>query len=283
MESYYRAEAVLPGLTAIWSKTGEIMYLAQGTQKAVLIDTCLGVGHLRAFVEKLTDKPLAVLLTHGHVDHAMGAPAFDTVYMNPADLPIYARMSPLAVRKGYMEALLGPEMPQVTEADFVPPQSLACKPLADGDVFDLGGLHLEAYALAGHTPGTMVVLLREPRILILGDACNTATFLFDDDALPVAVYRRNVLALARRLDGRYDRVFLCHQERETSPEILAGVASVCDDILAGRADDLPFAFMGGTYSLAKAVGEKFRRLDGGVGNVIYNQRKVTEQRELSGN
>ena len=41
-------------------------------------------------METLTDKPCIVLLTHGHVDHAMGAPEFDTeIYMNPADNAVH--------------------------------------------------------------------------------------------------------------------------------------------------------------------------------------------------
>jgi len=42
----------------------------------------VGVGHLKDLVSGLTDKPLTVLLTHGHVDHANGAPEFDTVLLN---------------------------------------------------------------------------------------------------------------------------------------------------------------------------------------------------------
>ena len=84
MIQYYSAEKLNTHMTAIRSLTGEIMYLIEGEEKAVLVDTCLGVGHLRKFVETLTEKPITVILTHGHVDHALGAPEFDEVYMNPA-------------------------------------------------------------------------------------------------------------------------------------------------------------------------------------------------------
>ena len=83
MIQYYSAEKLNTHMTAIRSLTGEIMYLIEGEEKAVLVDTCLGVGHLRKFVETLTEKPITVILTHGHVDHALGAPEFDEVYMNP--------------------------------------------------------------------------------------------------------------------------------------------------------------------------------------------------------
>lgn len=40
------------------------------------------------------------------------------------------------------------------------------KDLKDGDVFNLGGMTVEVYALPGHTPGTMTVLFKEDRILL---------------------------------------------------------------------------------------------------------------------
>ena len=57
MIQYYSAEKLNTHMTAIRSLTGEIMYLIEGEEKAVLVDTCLGVGHLRRFVETLTEKP----------------------------------------------------------------------------------------------------------------------------------------------------------------------------------------------------------------------------------
>ena len=51
MAEYYKAEKVTDFITAIRSLTGEILYLIEGKNKAALIDTCLGVGHLKDFVE----------------------------------------------------------------------------------------------------------------------------------------------------------------------------------------------------------------------------------------
>ena len=86
--NYYATEKINDNLTLIRSLSGELLYLVEGTERAALIDTCVGVGHLRVFVDSLTDKPLTVLLTHGHMDHAPGAPEFDTVYMNERDIPL---------------------------------------------------------------------------------------------------------------------------------------------------------------------------------------------------
>lgn len=274
MTRFYHAEIVTERITAIRSLTGEIMYLLHGDERDLLVDTCLGVGNLKAFVEQFAIHPLTVVLTHGHIDHAMGAPEFKDVYMSHKDTDIYLSMRDPEGRLGYIRANLGGELPEGIEETLVPPAPMTFQDLQDGDVFDLGGIHAEIYALPGHTPGSMVVLIPEERVLILGDACNKSTFLFDENSLTVEEYRENLIALRDRLAGRYDRVFICHHDMEMQGEIMDYVIEVCDIIMADKADDVPFEFMGQTNYIAKAVGERMNRLDGIDGNIIYNKDKV---------
>lgn len=148
MVDFYIAEKVSDRITAIISLTGEIMYLINGVERSLLIDTCVGVGNLRDFVEKLTEKPLTVLLTHGHVDHAMGAPEFAgnngkeecVIYMNHADTGVYLEMNSIENRKKYVMAGLGGQMSEDLEATFLPPAPMTFKDLKDGDKFELGGM-----------------------------------------------------------------------------------------------------------------------------------------------
>ena len=50
-------------------------------------------------------------------------------------------------------------------------------------------------------------LIREMRILILGDACNTFTFLFDENSSPVDEYMRTTERMRDRLKGNMTGYF----------------------------------------------------------------------------
>ncbi|MCI9097632.1 MAG: MBL fold metallo-hydrolase [Lachnospiraceae bacterium] len=279
MKFFSGEEVVLPQgcgkLTMIRSKSGELMYLAEGSEKAVLMDTSIGVRGLRALVEELTDKPVTVLISHGHPDHAMGAPEFETAYMNHRDISPYRSMGDVKERMDYAELSIGPQAREIPKEDYLPLEpDYAFEELSDGMSFDLGGMHIDVYAFPGHTRGCMVFLLREARILITGDACNNSTFLFDENCSTVAEFRVQVEKIKDALEGKYDRVFVMHQVMEAAPDLLAQMLLVCDDVLNGKSDELPFTFMGKQAMVAKNRNEKCERADGGYANLVYNPERI---------
>ena len=279
---FYQIERIHPRITRLWDVSRTAMYLVEGSESALLIDTGVGVGSLKAVVESVTTKPVAVLLTHGHVDHAMGAGEFEKVYLHPADIPIYAGHSMMPVRQGYVAgaAMSGADphaIGQVQESDYLATKTaedlLALEP---GSVFSLGDISAEVFAAPGHTPGSVAVLIPEERILVLGDACNAFTYLFDGFCPSVAQYKETLLGLKAETDGKYDRTLYSHGMGEGTVDMITNVIAVCDDILAGKTDDMPFrGFNGEPALIAKAMDfSRFCRADGGEGNIIYNPDKV---------
>ncbi|WP_026510462.1 MBL fold metallo-hydrolase [Butyrivibrio sp. LC3010] len=276
---FFSAEKVNVNITAIRSACGEIMYLIEGDNKAVLMDTNLGVKGLRKLVDTITDKEYEVVITHGHLDHALGVPEFSdkNVYMNHKDIPLYQSMLPFAERDGYIHANLGHAFDEygITNNDYVEEvPEFDFKELHDGMVFDLGGVTVEIYAYPGHTKGTMVLLIPELGILITGDACNKSTFLFDRICSSVTEYRQTTVNLRDRLSGRYDKVYICHHDMEVGKDILNEMIDVCDDILGGNTIDRPMPFMGVMGYLAKEADDHFNRIDGKSANLIYNKDKI---------
>lgn len=270
MDLMFRTEKVSPRVTRIFAFNTELVYLVEGEERAALLDTGSGFGSLRACVKTLTDKPVTVLLTHGHTDHALGAAEFSEVYMSPLDEAVYKVHSAMDFRARSGAMWTG--FAELRDGQIIPPMPFAdMRPIRAGDVFDLGGVTVECFACPGHTPGSLVFLIREERMLLLGDACNDRTFLFDEFASSVEDYRAALAALDAQTAGKYDRVLLSHGDGEGAPDMLRRVIEVCDDILAGRADDQPFEFLGDGGLLAKACGPDGARLDGGRGNIVYKE------------
>ena len=267
----FESTKISPTTTRIRAPGFELMYLVEGKEKAALIDTGSGLGFLRAHIERLTDKPIIVLLTHGHVDHAMGAGEFETVYMNHVDDYIYTQHADMDFRRDGL--FLCPQ--KVEEEEIIPAKPLEeIHQMAGGDSFDLGGLHIDIYDLPGHTRGSVVMLIREERVLLLGDACNYLTFLHEPYSTTIKEYKANLEALKPQVEGKYDAVYLSHGPGDGSVELIDGVIQVCQDIMDGKTDDVPFGFRDSKGFLAKAEIERDVRIDGGVGNVIYSKDRI---------
>ena len=133
-------------------------YLVVGEKKACLIDTMNGYNNLYEAIRKITDKPIVVVNTHGHPDHIFGNVYFDKAFMNPADYELAESFK---------------NIPEFAEACkkyglSMPPFS----PIDEGDIIDLGGKTLEIYNIPGHTQGSILLLLKEDRILFVGDSIN---------------------------------------------------------------------------------------------------------------
>jgi hydroxyacylglutathione hydrolase len=273
---FFKSEKISESVTRIFGPTGELMYLVEGSNRAALIDTGTGVGNLNEYVKELTDKTITVILTPGHVDHASGAPNFEEVYMNHADDEVYKEHIDFEVRKGYVQAQYR-DFDKIVESDYVPQKSSSVyKELKEGDIFDLGGITLEIYNAAGHTPGQMAVLLKEERMLMTGDAANQATFLFDQFSHGITSYEKSMKDLLSKTDGKFDKILLSHGTGESPKELLENIIQLCKEIKAGNADDVPFDFMGQRAYIAKKANDQFERVDGGVGNIIYSKEKIEQ-------
>ena len=167
------------------------MYLIEGSKAAVLIDTGCGFYSLKNCIHNLTNKPLKVLITHGHVDHAMGANEFEEIYLNHKDKSVYQLHSEKGFRLEGAKGLC-PEKGLIKETDMIPSAPFEkFHNLQEGDVFELGGIHVVIYELPGHTLGSVVMLIPEERTILLGDACNPFLFLFDKFSTGLASYEKN--------------------------------------------------------------------------------------------
>lgn len=120
------------------------MYLIEGKEKAMLIDTGTKCEDLDKVVQRITQKPVFVVVTHLHGDHAGNISYFDDIYLHPADTLLMSHL----------------QKPYEGTMHFID----------DGKVFDLGGKHIEVRHMPGHTPGSVVLLDWQSGNCYSGDA-----------------------------------------------------------------------------------------------------------------
>lgn len=270
----FRYEKVSERVTRIYAFSSELMYLIEGRDGAALLDSGSGIGFVRPLIEHLTDKPLKVLLTHGHVDHAMGASEFpeDWVYINQEDAYIYRQHSTYEFRRAGL-FLMDNHGNGVTDADFTPIVSIEkYHDLKEGDQFDLGGIRIEPYACPGHTKGSLVMLIPEERMVLLGDACNANTFIFEDYSTSVEEYQESLVSLNKKLEGKFDTALSSHGDGILSANIMNENIAICQSIQMRHDDKMPMEFRGNKGMIAKKDARP------GHGNIVYNPEFIMKPR-----
>ena len=128
----------LPGLFLL--DDGRVrQFLFVGEDSALLVDTGFPDSHVKEAAQKLTGKPLQVLMTHGDFDHTGGLPDFDECWIHEGDWPLV--QAPIAKH-----------------------------PIAEGDRFSCGAFTLEAILIPGHTHGSVAFFEEAHGLLLPGDS-----------------------------------------------------------------------------------------------------------------
>lgn len=224
------------------------MFLLEGDEKALLIDTGTCVFDIPSFIRKFTEKPLIVALTHGHVDHAGGISWFEEVYLHPDDFQM-AREVDAESRKGYTRSMLASSdgLYALSEEDVVNgPYETRFLPLVEGDVISLGNRDVVVYETPGHTIGSISFLDVKERILFTGDACNGNTLLVcSAESGSEKGTMSTLLESARKIERLrpfYDRDYNGHIGyakyitcMDPQPEGLTrDCIELCEDLLSGK-------------------------------------------------
>lgn len=173
-EAWFTVETIDAGTFAIseyrhWEETH--CYLLCGTNRAVLIDTGLGVGNIRSVVCSLTTLPITVMTTHVHWDHIGGHRYFPDTAVHEAEKDWLSGGFPLPLAAVKRNLTCRPcSFPKDFSIDrYEIFQGEPTRLLHDGDCIDLESRKLEVIHTPGHSPGHCCFYEPERKYLFSGD------------------------------------------------------------------------------------------------------------------
>jgi glyoxylase-like metal-dependent hydrolase (beta-lactamase superfamily II) len=143
----------------------------QRNSECIIVDPGIVVPSMAERIKEVTNqynlKPIAVILTHGHLDHTFSVLPVAKGY----GIPTLIHSRDRALIKNPMKALMpGGPAQQIIQSlgitEFVEPESVI--ELSDRESFDLAGLPIEVRHAPGHTAGS-AIFLTNSEYLISGD------------------------------------------------------------------------------------------------------------------
>lgn len=227
------------GMGDVW------VFLIIGPEKALLIDTAYGLGNLRALVDKLTGgKPLYVVNTHHHCDHAFGNCRFDRVYCHEYLVP-YLKQHDAHIWDYLFDKNGNNIWLEFDRKDLPVFRSYEIIGVKDGYVFDLGdGYEVELVWTAGHTAGHAMYLDRHNRILFAGDdlCCDMCGIGSGPKSFDPYGQYSNIETFTHCLEGlvdrldEYDYVFPSHFMVNLESRVMLDMLETCRAILKDPED-----------------------------------------------
>jgi len=260
-ETWFATREHQPGVWLVAAPPHVISFLVAGRERAILIDTGLGIGDVRGAVTALTDLDVLVVNTHYHWDHSGGNSAFDDIAIHEPGAerlprgPDMAKLEPYAAYSRRMLERIGEfratdeeffgflsdeTMPRQFPhgfdfADWRIPASIPTRLLKDGDMLDLGGRTLRVLHTPGHTPDSICLLDEENGLLFGGDTYNTGPIYAHLPDSDVDAFARSTARVAELADG-VTFVYVAHFSRYVEiGAFLREVAAGFAEIVAGEA------------------------------------------------
>ncbi|MCW8845359.1 MAG: MBL fold metallo-hydrolase [Gammaproteobacteria bacterium] len=241
---WFEIYEVGPGIFAIyepfqWQEV--ISYLIIGIDEALLFDTGNGLGDIKAVVDQLTDKPVAVLNSHTHFDHIGGNFQFDKILSVSTAFSIansHGVENDMVTMEASPEALCKGLPMGVTQAGHRIKSFTIAKTVKQGDIIDLGNRKLEILQVPGHTDDAIALLDREAGFLWTGDTFYEGPIWLYFPETDLAAYKQSIARLAA-LAPQLNALFPAHNTPRASPTLLPETQKAFDIVLAGKATPVP--------------------------------------------
>lgn len=236
--AYFHVAELADGIYHISDPVMVHCTLIVGRSRALLFDTAYGFGDLKQFVAGLTDLPLVVVNSHGHVDHIGGSYQFSEVYLHEADWELARRHTGPDERKHALAfATANPpilpglqplELPDsFNEEQFLNGGLPTVLPLPADGFFDLGERQIQVIATPGHTRGSITLYDRATRSLLSADTVSRHVWMFLEESTQIKEYIDTIRKL-REFD--FDRMIISHGGAALEPAFLDDLLHCAENV-----------------------------------------------------
>ena len=236
---WFKVQQIADKVWAIDDNGRDTLYLLAGNEKALLIDTGWGFGNLKQLVGSLTNLPLLVVNTHGHLDHSGGNYEFPEIYIAREDIPLlHISFREEAVAWIQEHIFHNTTIPVSLPHFWATKESNQVIPIQDGHIFDLGERQVKVIAMPGHTKGCIGLLDEKEKMLFTGDAIlNGATWLHLTESASLKVFLESLQRTYSLVD-HFESLLPGHGPTPVSkailPELIQGVTAILNREIKGK-------------------------------------------------
>ncbi len=154
-----------------WEKVHSFLLL--GKERAILIDTGLGIGNIKNVTDKLTKLPIIVITTHVHWDHIGDHGKFKDIYVHEKEEDwLINGIKGLSIEQIKKDLIRDITKQLPDEFDYRAYKIYQGKPaglLYDGEIIDIGKRKAVIYHTPGHSPGHIAIFDEDRGYLFTGD------------------------------------------------------------------------------------------------------------------
>lgn len=230
--SYFTITKINDSIYQFNDKLSVLATLVIGSEKALLLDTCYGIGNLKEAVLTITKKPLIVVNSHGHMDHSCGNYQFDEVYIDEDDIKLCMYHNSEVYRQRNLNTAISRGiLPEDFDKDaYLNKREGNLKIMKEHDIFDLGNLHLEVIKIPGHTIGSVALYIKEQKIMLVSDGACPYVWLFLKESAPLSKYKESLEYL---LSYDFDSFLLGHGAGLMQKPFLTRLLELTENALKG--------------------------------------------------
>jgi glyoxylase-like metal-dependent hydrolase (beta-lactamase superfamily II) len=250
-----------PGVWLVGEPGHVNSWLIRGSERALLLDTGLGLADISAAVATVCRQPPQVVNSHVHFDHVGGNGLFAETAMHelgpewieagcePSQLSAYPDLVPAMTEEyGRLLAadreggffLIGPdEEMRPWPAEGIAEHGWRIEPppptrlLAEGDEIDLGDRVLRVLHTPGHAPDHICLLDERAGVLWAQDQAYYGPHLVYEPGADFGDFLTSTRRLADELSGSLRTVYTAHCLRPTVPPAFLGELAAAAEAVAG--------------------------------------------------